>query len=116
MTQKGSTDVRKTAYFTLLEQNVNNHWVESESNRIYLRKLLLSLLTLLFVWHILRCCIKNVNNHWVESESKFEIYLMAAESVLHGEKTSYGPDFRGDFSTRHALFLFSPNKRVAVED
>ena len=31
-------------------------------------------------------------------------------------KTSYGPDFRGDFSTRHALFLFSPINRVAVED
>ena len=31
-------------------------------------------------------------------------------------KTSYGPDFRGHFSTRHALFLFSPINRVAVED
>ena len=40
-------------------------------------------------------------------ESKFEIYLMAAESVLHGEKTSYGPDFRGDFfhPTRFISFL-----------
>ena len=103
------------AYFTLLDQKRKQTLggIGIESN---LRKLLLSLLTLLFVWHILRCCIKNVNNHWVESESKFEIYLMAAESVLHGEKTSYGPDFRRDFSTRHALFLFSPINRVAVED
>ena len=101
------------AYFTLLDQKRKQTLggIGIESN---LRKLLLSLLTLLFVWHILRCCIKNVNNHWVESESKFEIYLMVAESVLHGEKTSYGPDFRGHFSTRHALFLFSPINSLTV--
>ena len=29
-------------------------------------------------------------------------------------KTSYGPDFRGHFSTRHALFLFSPINSLTV--
>ena len=56
------------AYFTLLDQKRKQTLggIGIESN---LRKLLLSLLTLLFVWHILLCWNKNVNNHWVESES-----------------------------------------------
>ena len=82
-----------------------------ESNLRKLFILLLSLLTLLFVWHILLCWNKNVNNHWVESESNLR-KLFTLLFVFTAKKRRTDPIF----STRHALFLYSPINRVAVED